>query len=165
MRRIFLMSFLVLSLATWAAAQTKISGTVQCGKPDQTQSIEIGDHPNHSFAIAQDKCTWTKPMEIAGTQFKDDVGTGFDEVRGSKSRSHGYVVNTLASGDKTYLRFQGTGTMKDGKVETAEGKWTFIGGTGKLKGVKGSGTYKGTGAPDGSTTYEVEGEYELPASK
>jgi hypothetical protein len=47
-------------------------------------------------------------------------------------------------------------------LESAEGKWSFGGGTGKLKGLKGKGTYKGKGAPDGTLTVEVEGEYELP---
>jgi len=45
------------------------------------------------------------------------------------------------------------------------GTWSFTGGTGKLKGLKGKGTYKGTGNADGSMTYEVEGDYELPAAK
>jgi len=36
-------------------------------------------------------------------------------------------------------------------------------GTGKLKGIKGGGTYKGTAGADGSITYAVEGEYSLPA--
>jgi hypothetical protein len=36
------------------------------------------------------------------------------------------------------------------------------GGTGKLKGIKGKGTYKAKMASDGSATGEVEGEYELP---
>jgi len=38
-------------------------------------------------------------MEVAGTQAKEDVGTGFDEISGNKSRGHGYVINTWASGD------------------------------------------------------------------
>jgi len=49
--------------------------------------------------IAKGKCTWTKAMEVAGTQAKEDVGTGFDEISGNKSRGHGYVINTWASGD------------------------------------------------------------------
>jgi stalled ribosome alternative rescue factor ArfA len=71
-------------------------------------------------------------------------------------------VGTLANGDKMYDTYRGSSTLKDNAVETAEGAWSFTGGTGKLKGVKGKGSYKGKGAPDGSATYEVEGEYELP---
>ncbi len=67
----------------------------------------------------------------------------------------------MANGDKMYVRIQGSATLKDGTVESANGAWSFTGGTGKLKGVKGKGTYKGKDVPDGSATYEVEGEYEL----
>src|SRR5215469_9264243 len=151
----------VLALATLLSAQTKISGTVQCGKSDEQHMLAVGDHPGHSLMISKGKCTWTKPMEIAGTQTKEDVGTNVDDVHGNKSQGHGYAVGTLANGDKMYVHIQGSSTLKDGAVETAEGTWSFTGGTGKLKGVKGKGSYKGKGAPDGSATYEVEGEYEL----
>jgi hypothetical protein len=152
----------VLGLATLVSSQTKISGTVQCAKPDEQHMLEVGDRPGHSLMISKGKCTWTKPMEIGGTQTKEDVGTNFDEVRGNKSQGHGYVVGTLANADKIYVRTQGSATLKDGNVDTADGTWSFTGGTGKLKGVKGKGSYKGKSAADGSATYEVEGDYELP---
>ncbi len=152
---------LVFLLATVAAAQTKVSGTSLCAKPDPQHMIEVGDRPNHALEIGQSKCTWTKPMDIAGTQTKDDVVTEAAEMRGTSSRDHGYVVGTLANGDKMFIRFQGTGTLKDGAPDTAEGNWSFAGATGKLKGIKGKGTYKGKAGPEG-IAYEVEGEYELP---
>ena len=149
-----------LALATMAAAQTKISGTTVC-KPDKPLSLDVGDRPNHAFSISQAKCTWSKPMEIAGTQSKEDAITAFDEISGDKSRGRGLVTLTMASGDKAYVAFQGAGTMKAGAPDTAEGKWHFTRGDGKLKGLKGEGTYKGKGGADG-ITYEVEGEYTLP---
>lgn len=60
------------------------------------------------------------------------------------------------------MRFQGANTVKNGAIQSSQGTWSFTGGTGKLKGIKGKGTYKGTGTADGGVTYEVEGEYELP---
>lgn len=153
----------MLALGSTAVGQTKISGTVKCSKPDEQHMLDVGDRPNHSLMIAKGKCTWTVPMEIAGTKATEDIGTGFDEVSGNKSRGHSYVVGTLANGDKTYVRAQGSATLKDGVPERAEGTWRFIGGTGKLKGVKGEGTYKGKGATDGSVTYEIAGEYTIPA--
>lgn len=153
---------IVLALAAVASAQTKISGTLQCGKPDQQQAIEVGDRPNHSFVIYQLKCTWTKSVEIAGVQGKEDVETAFSEVSGNRSRGQSYGVGTTTNGDKYYLRSQYSATLKEGVLETSEGKWSYTGGTGKLKGLKGKGTYTGKGAPDGTSTYEVEGEYELP---
>jgi hypothetical protein len=163
MRLKTLLSFLVVfALAAVASAQTKISGTLQCAKPDQQHAIEVGDRPNHSFAISQTKCTWTKPAEIAGVQSKEHVSTSFSEVSGNRSRDQGYPVGTMTNGDKYYGRTQSSATLKEGVPESMEGTWSFAGGTGKLKGLKGKGTYKGRGAPDGTFTVEVEGEYELP---
>ena len=73
---------IVLLLITLSVAQTKISGTSKCGKPDHQQKIEIGDEPNHAFAISQGKCAWTKPIDMAGIQTKEDVVTGSDEFSG-----------------------------------------------------------------------------------
>src|SRR6266478_6253433 len=137
----------LIAFATISLAQTKISGTVQCGKSDEQHALEVGDHPGHSLMISKGRCTWTKPMDIAGTQTKEDLGTNFDEVHGNKSQGHGYVGGTMANGDKMYVRIQGSSTLKDSVVDSAEGAWSFTGGTGKLKGVKGKGTYKGNGAP------------------
>ncbi|HET9793360.1 MAG TPA: hypothetical protein VFS34_02775 [Thermoanaerobaculia bacterium] len=52
--------------------------------------------------------------------------------------------------------------MKDGKFVSGAGTWTYISGTGKLKGIKGKGKYKGTPNADGSVSYKVDGEYQLP---
>jgi len=163
MRLKTLSSFLVVfALATVASAQTKVSGTLQCGKPDQQQAIAVGDRPNHSFVIFQMKCTWTNSLEIAGVQSKEDVYTSFGEVSGNRSREQMYGVGTMTNGDKYFARVQGSATLKEGVLESEEGKWSYVGGTGKLKGLKGKGTSKGKGAPDGTSTVEVEGEYELP---
>jgi hypothetical protein len=53
------------------------------------------------------------------------------------------------------------GTSKDGATQTDSGKWSYTAGSGKLKGIKGGGTYKGKGNPDGSVTYEIDGQYHL----
>ncbi|MBZ5565048.1 MAG: hypothetical protein LAP13_21835 [Acidobacteriia bacterium] len=160
--RIILMSLAVFALATMAGAQTQIAGTFQCGKPDQQHAIEVGDSPGHVFVISQTKCSWTKPLEIAGIQSKDDVYAGFSEVSGNSSRYQSYGICTMTNGDKAYVRPRGSATIKDGVPVSAEGKWTFVGGTGKLKGLKGKGTFKSTTQPDGGSTVEIEGDYTLP---
>jgi hypothetical protein len=150
----------VFALAALASAPTKISGTLQCGKPDQQHAIDVGDRPNHSFVISQTKCTWTKPLEIAGVQGKEDVYTEFSEVSGNRARVQGYGIGTMTNGDKFYGRLQCSFVLKEGATESGECTSTFVGGSGKLKGVEG--TSKGKGAADGTSTWEIEGEYELP---
>ncbi len=157
--RMMAVGICVAVLAAWSPAQTKISGTVQCAKPDTQQKIDVPDHPNHSLSISQSKCTWTKPMEVAGMQNKDGISTAAADIHGGSATVHGYHLDTMANGDKAYVHFQGTDSMKEG---ASEGKWSYNGGAGKLKGIKGQGTYKGKSAADGSVTYEIEGEYTLP---
>jgi hypothetical protein len=70
-------------------------------------------------------------------------------------------VGTMASGDKYFVRFDGRSESSKGVLQSQIGRWGFVGGTGKLTGLQGRGTYKSTGAADGTTTVEVEGEYRL----
>ena len=42
-----------------------------------------------------------------------------------------------------------------------DGGWQECKGTGKCKGIKGKGTYKGTPNADGTVSYKVDGEYSL----
>jgi hypothetical protein len=160
MHRILISIALVSLAATTAAAQTKISGTFQCGKPDPQLYIPVGDRPGHSLGADQAKCTWTKPMEIEGAKSKDAVGTGTNDVSGDTFRSRGFHVTTMDSGDKFFVWYLGAGEAKDGAVQSQKGTWGFTGGSGKLKGIKGKGTY--TCAPSGdAVACEVEGEYQL----
>ena len=152
--------FVTLLAATVTMAQTKISGTVQCGKADQQQSMDVGDKPNHSLGLAQGKCTWTKPMDIEGGKSKDDVYAVSSDVSGDTHRDQGYVTDTMDSGDKYVVRIQGTANWKDGKPVSEHGTWSFASGTGKLKGIKGKGTYNGKADGD-NMVITVEGEYEL----
>ena len=155
---------IVLALAAFSVAQTNISGTVSCAKPDQSQKIDIGDKPGHAYAISQGKCTWMKPMDIAGTQTHDDVGTNFDEMTPAGAHGHRYVLGTMANGDKFVARTDSKDAYKDGKPVSTEGTWSFVsgGGSGKLKGISGKGTYKGKPDADGNMIIDVEGAYQLP---
>jgi hypothetical protein len=151
-----------LTLPALSLAQTKISGTVKCSKPDQSQKIDVGDKPNHAFAISQGKCTWTKPMTIAGIQTKEDVGTNSGETTSTGAKGHGYVLGTMSNGDKFSVRTQTNDAYKDGNLQTTQGTWSFTSGTGKLSGIQGKGTFKGKPEADGSVVIDVEGEYTLP---
>ena len=148
------------ALAASAFAQTKVSGTAQC-KADPATPVEIGDEAGHAYVVGKSQCTWSK-FEIGGVPYKDGTSVYTNETKGDKATGSGYHVATLANGDKATANFHGKSTSKEGKVQTDGGTWTFTSGTGKCKGIKGKGTYKGTSNPDGSMTYQVDGEYSLP---
>ncbi len=159
MQRLWLVFVSICFAASAAAAQTKISGTEQCPKPESQQMIPVGDRADHTLVVTQSKCSWTKPIEIEGVQVKESVNTSTMDATGKTGRTRGYDIGTMANGDKYYARYQGTSVLKDGAVQSSEGTWSFFGGTGKLKGIKGKGTWKCKGTAEGSIC-EIEGEYE-----
>jgi hypothetical protein len=147
--------------AASALAQTHVAGSMKCPKPEVSQNIEVGDHAGHMFVIEKGSCTWNVPFEIAGLKSITSIGADSVEVTGAKFEVRGYIVVSMDNGDKVYVRYQGMGSVKDG-VANGEGTWAYSGGTGKLKGLKGKGTYKGSGPPDGASESQVEGTYSLP---
>lgn len=163
--KLFLILALVVALAATAAAQTKTTGTVSCAKPNPAYSIEVGDQAGHSLAISKSACTWTKPMKIAGLKTKDGHDFTYGDATGAQVQGSGYHVSNMSNGDKIYVRFQGNDTTKDGKPATTEGTWSYTGGTGKLKGITGKGTYKGKADAAGNMVVEVKGDYQLLVAK
>ena len=159
---------LLLSLAggaVLASAQTKISGTGKCNpKPDTEQAVEVGDRANHTLNVQKFSCTWTTPMEMEGLKSKAYIVTVLADSSGPKSTDRGYVVIDMDNGDKAFVRFQGSSMTKDSKPDSGEGTWSYTGGTGKLKGLTGKGTYKGANGADGYAD-QVEGEYMIAAPK
>jgi hypothetical protein len=152
--------FLGVLVAVGLSAQTKTSGTCTC-KGEPPSPVALTDKPNHSFAVSKAQCTWTK-FEIAGLQPKDGVSTDLDEITGDTTSVRGYHVATMTNGDTFVAKYQGSGKSKDGKPVSGSGTWTFTSGSGKLKGIKGKGTYKGKPNADGSMTYQIDGGYSLP---
>lgn len=96
-------------------------------------------------------------LEVDGVQSKDGEDSSLNDMNGNAGTGHGYYIDTMSNGDKCFVRWQG----KQSQDGSAEGTWKYVGGTGKFKGLKGGGTYKGKGEQDGSVTFDVEGEYSL----
>ncbi len=154
------LTVLLAAFAGSALAQTQISATSKCAKPDVSQPIDVGDHPGHTLVIEKGTCTWNAPLEMAGLKSTGYTSADVVDVTGSKFQTRGYSVMTMDNGDKAYVRYQGTATATE-QAGSGEGPWSFTGGTGKLKGLKGKGTYKTTG-PISDAETKVEGEYTLP---
>lgn len=66
----------------------------------------------------------------------------------------------MQSADKVFVAYQGTTTTKDGAPLNARGSWAYTGGTGKLNGLKGKGTYTCSPWARGLSC-EIVGDYEL----
>jgi len=140
-------------------AQMKPTTSGKCSKPDVQQSIPAGDQPGHAFALAQGKCV-TKG-EVGGATSKEGAFSEHQEISGDHLKVWGVYVETFDTGDKIFYTYQSTGTTKDGALQTGQNKYQVTGGTGKMKGIKGSGTCKFTGNSEGGLDYSCTGEYVL----
>ena len=140
-------------------AQTKLSSSGKCGKPAEQHDMAAGDQIGHVFTLASGKCV-TKG-EVGGAASKEGVFSEHGEVSGDHSKASGVSVETFDSGDKIFYTYEATGTMKDNAFQAGENKYQITGGTGKMKGIKGSGTCKTTGTADGGLDYTCAGEYTI----
>jgi hypothetical protein len=163
--RIFSVVVFVLASAVVAGAQTKQTGTLHCAKADPSYSVEVPDHAGHMAMLAKFVCTWTTPLETGGLKSLTGVNVETDDMTATKMTATGYHTSTLDNGDKYYVTYHGSGPVKDGKPGDGSGTWMYTGGTGKMKGLKGKGTYTIKFEADGSATAQVEGEYTLPEAK
>jgi hypothetical protein len=147
-----------------SSAQTKHTFSGKCGKPENPQSIPAGDKDGHVFVVQQGKCE-TDKGEIGGAKSKDGAFSEHGEVVGNHSKVSGVYVETYDNGDKIFYSYQGTATTKDGAFVSGNNTWRMTNGTGKMKGIKGTGGCKLTPADGGGLNYACTGEYTLAAAK
>jgi hypothetical protein len=157
--RILCVCVLFALVVAMASAQTKASISGKCGKPDVQQSVPAGDQAGHVFTLAQGKCV--SKGEVGGAMSKEGAFSEHGDVAGTRTKAWGVYVETYDSGDKIFYTYQTTGTMKDGTFQAGTNKYQIAGGTGKMKGIKGSGACKLTGTADGGLDYSCSGEYTL----
>jgi hypothetical protein len=145
-----------------APAQVKSSISGKCGKPDVMQSIPAGDKDGHMFLLQQGKCV--SMGEVGGAKSKEGTFSEHNEATGTHMKGWGVFVETYDSGDKIFYAYQTSATTKDGTFVSGGNKYQISGGTGKMKGIKGSGTCTLTGNAGGGLDYACTGEYTLPAA-
>jgi len=153
------------AIASSANAQTKASGTMECGTADSTYMIQIPGQEGSSFAVTKSKCTWTKSFTIEGIESTHNKGVNFTETTGTSVQGIGSGATYYKNGDKTFHR---SNVTYDPKTMIYTVKWMYVGGTGKFQGIKGGGTgsCKAKSAELGAgVTCEASGEYTLPATK
>lgn len=162
-------SLLAICLASSSVVCAQIKGTFHetavCGKSAVHQTVLINDDRQHSISLDQRPCTSREPIEIGGLKSSEYVTYGVDDVQNGRSIDRGYGIGTMANGDRYFLAYNGTATMNGNVPVHLEGTWTFTGGTGRLKPLKGGGSYTAHPTADGGMEFVIEGSYELPAAK
>ena len=98
-------------------------------------------------------------MVIIGAKTKDGVWVTFIERMGRSSAPPQLREDTLEGGEK--ITMQTTGQVSADKgTATTKGRFNFMRGSGKFKGIKGGGTYEGNVDADDVMTLKLEGAYE-----
>ncbi len=160
MNRRILCGCLVVALAgAVGSAQTKTTLSGKCDKATKQESMSIPDQQGHMLTLSQGNCTSTG--DIGGAQGKSGIYSEHADVKGNQARNWGVYVETFDSGDKVFYDYSGMWTMNNGMPQSGTNKWQISGGTGKMKGIKGSGTCKLTGTGDGGSEYQCTGEYTM----
>lgn len=136
-----------------------IKGTLRCDKPSPAYSIDVPDRAGHSVMLEKRSCNWTEPLVILGTKTKDGVWVSFMERMEGRLHPHSFETDTLEGGEKITMQTTGQVAADKGPT-TAKGRFNFMRGTGRFKGIKGGGTYEGNVDADDVLTLKLEGTYE-----
>ena len=164
-RRVWLFGWVALFATLGVNAQNKLSVTLTC-KGDTVHALDVGDRPEHLFAVWKEACTYVQPARIGGEKILNGYSVGFSEDTATDSTTTGHHVATTESGARFFLVFHGTTPLNRLKrAGPTNGTWSYSGGTGKLEGIRGKGTYRVTRNDDGTLTVAIQGSYELVASK
>ena len=147
----------VVLLPLFVSAQAKPTMSGKCGKSDVQQSVPAGDQQDHTFMVASGKCSVTG--EVNGVKATEGSYAEDGETTGSHFKNTGVYTVTFENGDKIFYSYHGNHTMKNGAMQTGTNSYQVMSGTGKMKGVKGSGHCKLTGDNNGGLTYSCMGEY------
>jgi hypothetical protein len=164
MRKSMTVFAMLSALTLSASAQTKISGKLNCAKPDVNSSAEVPDAAGHLMTFTKGACTWSAPLDIDGVKSKTAIDVSTAEIHGASGANHGYNVSTMENGDKATASYQGTLQVNKDGSGTFKGTWKFSSGSGKFKGLKGGGTFTGTSNADGTGVADIEGDYTLAAA-
>jgi hypothetical protein len=161
MRKLLLVGISLLVFASAALGQSKVDTKWHCSKAATENKLDVGDVPDHSLWIGQGTCEATasdgtlKEKNGAYTEFHDQWKAFFN--------FHGYYNATTDNGDQIHYTYEGTASTDIAKP--AANKWKIVSGTGKHKGIKGSGGCAGKVNADGSADWKCTGTYSMGMAK
>ncbi|PYX34463.1 MAG: hypothetical protein DMG80_02115 [Acidobacteria bacterium] len=154
MRKRLFVAFCLLVFGSAAMAE-KVDTKWHCVAPKATHKLDVGDEPDHSYVIAQGICMAT----ASRSGEKSGAYTEFQELRKESFTNHGRFDTTMDNGHMGYYSYEGSGATDITKPAT--NTWKIVGGTGKHKSMKGSGSCSGTRHEDGTSDWACTGTYSV----
>ncbi len=160
MRRFLSFAFVsCLTVSTGVAQGAKtLKGSWKCSVVEPVSSVPVTGQADHAYSVYQVKCT-ASSGQVAGVKEQTGTATEFAEVMGNTNKGHGIFVETLENGDMVTYDYTFSSTMNGKVAVSASNTWTMKSGTGKAKGIKGSGSCKGKGNADASLSLDCTGSY------
>jgi hypothetical protein len=121
------------------------------------EMLYVGDEPDHSLMLTEMEGEPIKyEVGVAG-KFVSRRSVGFHDRHRGAGPMMGYAITTFEDG-AVYSRFEG---KRDAKTKVTSGTWKTYKGTGKLKKVKGSGTFTVKAGKGKEFVLDMEGDYTL----
>jgi hypothetical protein len=161
MHKFLLVALTLLASGSIAMAQGKIDTKWHCSKAAAEHQLDVGDAPDHIYWIGQGTCDSTSSS--GDLKEKSGAYTEFHDAWKASFKFHGYYNATTDNGDKVYYTYEGSASTDIAKP--AANKWKIVGGTGKNKGIKGSGSCAGKVNADGSADWECTGTSSMGRAK
>jgi hypothetical protein len=161
MPKLLLVAFSSLFAVSAAMAQSKIDTKWHCSKPARDQKLDVDDVPDHIYWIGQGTCDATS--NDGDLKEKSGRYTEFHDAWKATFTFHGYYNATTDDGDKVFYKYEGSGSPDPAKP--IANKWKIVNGTGKYKGIKGSGSCAGKANADGSDDLTCTGTYSIASAK
>ncbi len=160
MRKLLLVACTLLVFGSAAMAQNKVGTKWHCPKPSAEHKFDVGDMADHSYNIAQGTCSAT--ASDSGFAEKSAAYTEFREMWKASLALHGRFNVTMDGGDKVFYTYEEAASTDITKP--VSNKWKILSGTGKYKGIKGSGTCSGKLGADETSDWECTGTYTVGAA-
>ena len=130
----------------WAQEKCKRSGVylAQDSKYVQQHVIDVADVPGHQVRILELRRTPSNAKaNCEGLKVVESWSRGYSDYTNTNGRAWGYGIDILEDGDKIFFQWSGTtqSTLSsDGSKKTMyTGVNTLTGGTGKYRGIRGTG--------------------------
>ena len=122
------------------------------------EALYVGDEPDHSLMLTEMEGAPIKYEPGVAGKFVSRRSVGFHDRKQGAGPMMGYAITTFEDG-AVYSRFDG---KRDAKTKVTTGTWKTYKGTGKLRNVKGSGTFTvKAGEHHNEFILDMEGDYTL----
>lgn len=134
-------------LVSLAAAQAKVDVKWHCEKPVSEKTVDIGDVAGHAYGVSQGIC------EASGSSIGEKSGqfSELQEIWKASFSTRGRFIVTMDDGGKMFYTYEAKG---DPVKKTVLENWKLVGGTGKHKEARRTGTCTGRLNEDNTSDWE-----------